>query len=213
MVGCGLPPGKKLHLILGTGESTERSAQNPPMPWEPLPQASRAPWEQGMQARTKREQGECCPYCTHFLIPAASSASTGGAISLSCSRLLFQCSSSCCWNGPSSRRSSCRQTHSLSQRLRDGTLHPQGKARRRHPPEDAASGHQAPKVPFLRSGDEPPLTLEAISSRSCRWTSCSPCSWPLTRLSTSWFLSFSSSRLASNWVRLTLLSKAPLSAF
>lgn len=81
------------------------------------------------------------------------------------------------------------------------------------PWRDVALGCQTLKVPVLRGKDEPPLTLEPISSLSCRWTWCQPCSWPFTRLSISWIISFSRSMLASNWVRLTLPARAVLSAF
>lgn len=59
-------------------------------------------------------------YCTHCLIPAALSSSTDNS-SLRSLMVLAQVSSSCFWKGPSSRRSSYGETHTLNQLLQDGT--------------------------------------------------------------------------------------------
>lgn len=69
-------------------------------------------------------QSHRCPYGTHFLIPAASPAAACDTFSSSCSWRLFHCSSSCCRNGPSSRRSSCGR-----ERTRMGRHGPRGHGR------------------------------------------------------------------------------------
>lgn len=57
------------------------------------------------------------------------------------------------------------------------------------------------------------LTLHSISVESLSMTLCQSCSWPVTLWSSSWNMALSCSVTESNCRRLTLLSRADLSAF
>lgn len=99
-------------------------------------------WGARSPACTQRcPQSHRCPYGTHFLIPAASPAAACDTFCSSCSWRPFHCSSSCCRNGPSSRRSSCGR-----ERTRMGRHGPRGARPAGDPRRDAALGCQAPKV-------------------------------------------------------------------
>lgn len=72
---------------------------------------------------------------------------------------------------------------------------------------------QAAKVPVCHSGDKVPLTFSSIASLNCCCTLFQCCFWPEIWLCSSCILSSSRSIFASNWLKLTLLPKAALSAF
>lgn len=57
------------------------------------------------------------------------------------------------------------------------------------------------------------FTLHSISVESLSMTLCQSCSWPVTLSSSSWNMALSCSVTESNCRRLTLLSRADLSAF
>lgn len=163
-----------------------------------------------------RKWDHCCPqshqhlHCTHFLIPAPLSPIILFSRS---SMLLFQVSSIWLRKAFSSRRSSCEQVHSLSQLPWDGTWRSPGKSLEWDPQRDTDSGCQAAKVPVCHSGDEVPLTFSSIASLNCCCTLFQCCFWPEIWLCSSCILSSSRSIFASNWLKLTLLPKAALSAF